>query len=111
MHALLALNFIVIKFNRLLCGISSSPKISGITLIFREPCVLAHALLAPNFIVIKFNRLLCGISSSQKISGITLIFREPCVFAHAPGVAFALMRGGGRVQNLFFLLRFGVQEG
>ena len=43
MHALLAPNFIVIKFNRLLCGISSSQKISGITLIFREPCVFAHA--------------------------------------------------------------------
>ena len=48
MHALLAPNFIVIKFNRLLCGISSSQKISGITLIFREPCVFAHALLALN---------------------------------------------------------------
>ena len=48
MHALLAPNFIVIKFNRLLCGISSSQKISGATLIFREPCVFAHALLALN---------------------------------------------------------------
>ena len=69
MHALLAPNFIVIKFNRLLCGVSSSQKISGTTLFFREPFLYQYNLCClfvcsghrgrrlPVAIVLRFDRV------------------------------------------------------
>ena len=75
--SLCLLEFYHDKIHRLLRGISSSQKISGTTLIFREPCICPLCLL--EFYHDKIHRLLRGVSSSHEISGATLIFREPCI--------------------------------